>query len=367
MQGVGNYKKKGEEMSWDDGWAALNLEMPARVPHTEYSAEGHWELLQAVTGIAVAVDSPPELKRKARDAFVGPQGWNLDLFWSTLIGGGEFGAWHTSMGHAVYAAGGVDWNTDIHSPFKGPEEVLRFDPEEALGLRDQAELIRRFEEHYRANCQNNPGGVNMTGVYVTCISGFIELFGWDLLLLAAGTDPKGFGELAGRYGRWIQHYFDALGEADIPVVMVHDDNVWTQGPFIHPDWYRAYVFPNYQRHLAPLIASGKKILFTADGTYTEFIDDLVACGVSGFVMEPTTDMEYVARKYGKTHSFIGNADTRILLSGPRPAIRAEVERCMAIGKDCPGFFLAVGNHIPPNTPVEHCLYYDEVYRQLSRR
>lgn len=34
---------------------------------------------------------------------------------------------------------------------------------------------------------------------------------------------------------------------------------------------------------------------------------------------------------------------------------------------CPGYFMAVGNHIPPNTPVENALYYDEMYRKYSRR
>ncbi len=78
-------------------------------------------------------------------------------------------------------------------------------------------------------------------------------------------------------------------------------------------------------------------------------------------------MAYVADKYGRSHVFIGNADTRILLSGAREEIRAEVERCMAIGKGCPGFFMAVGNHIPANTPVENALYYNQVYEELSRR
>ena len=113
--------------------------------------------------------------------------------------------------------------------------------------------------------------------------------------------------------------------------------------------------------------SGKKILFTSDGNFTEFIDDVVATGVHGLVMEPTTDMAYVAQRYGKTHAFIGNADTRILLRGSRNEIRNEVQRCMAIGKACPGFFLAVGNHIPPNTPVESAIYYNQVYEELSRR
>jgi uroporphyrinogen-III decarboxylase len=176
-----------------------------------------------------------------------------------------------------------------------------------------------------------------------------------------------FGEMTNRYASWIQQYFDALGAADVPVVMVHDDIVWTSGPFIAPDWYRRYVFPNYRRYLAPLVESGKVVLFTSDGDYTVFLDDIVDAGAHGFVMEPMTDMAAFAAKYGRTHAFIGNADTRILLSGTRADIRAEVERCMAIGKDCPGFFLAVGNHIPPNTPVDNAIFYNQVYEELSRR
>ena len=81
-----------------------------------------------------------------------------------------------------------------------------------------------------------------------------------------------------------------------------------------------------------------------------------------------TDMEYIAEKiWGKTHCFIGNADTRILLNGSKDDIFREVKRCVDIGKKCPGFFMAVGNHIPANTPVENALYYNEVFEQLRSR
>ena len=149
--------------------------------------------------------------------------------------------------------------------------------------------------------------------------------------------------------------------------MIHDDMVWTAGAFIHPDWYRTYVFPNFKKYFTPIRESGKKIMFTSDGDYTEFVDDLADAGVTGFVMEPMTDMALIAEKYGKTHSFVGNADTRVLLMGTKADIRAEVERCMAIGKGCPGYFMAVGNHIPPNTPVDSVLHYNEVYEKLSKR
>ena len=352
-------------MSLEDGWAAIHLEMPPRVPRTEYSVHGHWELVRAVTGIEVGVDCPPEVRARAVEAFF--RAWNYDFFWSTLIGGTEFGALKTDMGHAEYAAGGVDRRDTVHCPFATPEDVLRFDPGQAFGRRDHAQLVRRFEDNYRANCEAHPTGVTMTGIYVTCVSGLIDLFGWEMLLLAAGTDPKRFGELTDRYTGWVQQYFDALGDADVPVVMIHDDIAWTSGAFLRPGWYRQYVFPNYRKLFAPLIESGKKIAFTSDGNYSEFIDDIAACGVHGFVIEPVTDMAYVAETYGRTHFFIGNADTRVLLSGAKAQIRAEVARCMAIGKGCPGFFLAVGNHIPHNTPVESALYYNEVYEELARR
>lgn len=352
-------------MSFHDGWAAINLDMPARVPRTEYSADYHWDLVRTVTGIEVYADSSDSLREEAASMF--RKAWNYDMFWSVAISKTEFGEVQTQMGHAVYAAGGIDFNDHLSSPFREPEDVLAFDPWESLGARDRKEIVKLFEDHYRSNCANVPDCVNMTGIYISLISGLIDLFGWDMLLMAAGIDPAGFGEVTNRYASWIKQYFDALSEADMPVVMIHDDIVWTSGPFIHPDWYRKYVFPNYKRLFAPVIESGKKLLFTSDGTYTEFFDDIVDCGAHGFIIEPTNDMEYFAEKYGKTHVFVGNADTRVLLSGTKEQIRAEVERCMAIGKNCPGYFLSVGNHIPANTPVENALYYNEVYEELSRR
>ena len=244
---------------------------------------------------------------------------------------------------------------------------MRFDPWELYGSRKKSDIVKSFDDHYDKNCSYFDDVVNMTGIYVTLMSGLIEIFGWDILLMAAGIDPNGFGDVANRYASWIQQYFDALAESKAPVVMVHDDIVWTSGAFLHPDWYRRYLFPNYKKLLRPLIESGKKILFTSDGNYTEFIDDIADCGVNGFVLEPITDMKYVAEKYGKTHSFIGNADTRVLLSGTKEDIYNEVKRCMDIGKGCPGFFMAVGNHIPANTPIENALYYNEVYEKLSKR
>ena len=60
-------------------------------------------------------------------------------------------------------------------------------------------------------------------------------------------------------------------------------------------------------------------------------------------------------------------DTTVLLTGTKEDIEKEVLRCMDIGKKYPGFIMAVGNHIPPNTPVDNALWYNEFYEKYSRR
>ena len=352
-------------MSYIDGMSAINLEMPDRVPRTEYSADGNWKLINAVTGKNVDENSSREEQANASVEFM--KAWNYDFRWDILIHHQVLEKMRTKMGHAVYASGGVDYNDDITCPFKEPEDVLNFDPVSVYGEIDKKLWTRNFNEHYDSNCNVFGDAVNMTGVYVTCMSGLIEIFGWDMLLCAAGIDPEGFGRVTNLYTEHIKQYFEALANSKAPVVMIHDDIVWTEGAFLHPDWYRKYIFPNYKKLFAPIIESGKKIIYTSDGNYTEFIDDIANCNINGFVMEPMTDMKYIAEKYGKTHSFIGNADTRILLMGTKDDIYNEVKRCMDIGKKYPGFFMAVGNHIPANTPVDNVLYYNEIYEKLSKR
>lgn len=351
-------------MSFSDGWAALHLQMPPRVPRTEYSADQHWPLVQRVTGLPVSHDQP-ELQPRAAAAF--RQAWNYDLVWSVAISREQFGDHYTEMGHAVYADGGHDYVVVGTPLIKDVEQVLEFSPQDVFGAVNERELLQRYNCHYQEKCLSTPNAVNMTGIYITLLSGLIYLFGWDQLLLAAGIDAIRFGRLADRYRLWIQPYFDTLANAEAPVVMVHDDFVWSNGPFLHPDWYRRFLFPNYHKLFDPLRQAGKILLFTSDGDYTLFLDDLVATGVNGLVLEPFTDMALVAHRFGDRLCFIGNADTRILLTGTHDDIRNEVARCLAIGKNCPGYFMAVGNHIPANTPVENALFYNQAYEELSRR
>lgn len=352
-------------MSYKYGMAAINLEMTDKVPRVEYSADMHWELVERVTGISINANSDEITQNKARAAF--QKEWDYGYVWRTGVSAPVLDKCRTKLGHAIYATGGVDFDIEQTCPFKDPEEAFDFQPEEVYGTKSEAELVNYFNDLYKSVCELNNDTVNTVGTYITLVSGLLEIFGWDILLMALGIDANAFGETANRYAKWMQQYYNALAKCDAPVINIHDDIVWTQGAFVHPEWYRKFVFPNYKKYFAPILEAGKKIIFTSDGNYTQFIDDIADCGVNGFVMEPLTDMKYVAEKYGKTHCFMGNADTNILLNGSKEDIYNEVKRCMDIGKNCPGFFMAVGNQIPSNTPVENALWYNECYEKLSKR
>lgn len=351
-------------MSYADGWAALNLEMPPRVPHCELSAEWyHLPLVSRVTGMNVKVGCPRNERIAAASAFV--KAWNFDIMFGSS--GPDLSAKSTAMGHAEYAVDGCDFDDRRSCPFTSVEEVLDFDPFETYGTKDHGELVAMFNAHYASNCRAFPDCVNMTGVYTTLMSGMIEILGWDMLLLAAGTDQARFGELVNRYARWIQQYYNAVADSDTIAVYSHDDLVWTEGPFIHPDWYRTYIFPNLKKLWAPLVEAGKKVIFCCDGNYTQFLPDIAACGNAGFWFEIFTDLGEVVRRYGRSHVIIGNGDCRVLTFGSKADIRAEVKRCMDLGKSCPGYFMCISGHLPPNVPVENALYYYDAYNELGRR
>lgn len=352
-------------MAIEYGLAAMNLEMTNRVPHMETDAESNWLLVKEVTGIEVKPDSPIELRNKAQRAFC--NAWNYDLKLIPLIGKEVLAKKMTNMGHCEYESDSRDYDNEISCPFKTVEDVYNFDPWETYGTIDKQKAIKDFNNHYITSCIENPNMVSTTGVYVTLITGLTYVFGWDMLLMACGLDQERFGEVTNRYASWIQQYYDALAESNVPYVYSHDDIVWTSGAVFHPDWYRKYVLPNLAKLYRPSIEAGKTVIYVGDGDYTQFVDDIAKAGVHGFFFESYLDLKYMTETYGKTHILVGNADTRKLLLGNKEDIDLEIKRCMDLGKNCPGYVMTVSNGIPFNTPIENALYYYESYKKQSRR
>lgn len=343
-------------MSYEIGWQAMNLQMPERVGHTEYCS--HPLLVKVVTGQDPREDAAAWLR------FYDAVGY--DFVW-TCNDGPAWSGRTTSMGHAVFQQDGIDFDPRIRCPFQRPDEVLQFDPVSEYGLPDVSERAEQFERAYRAGQDAHRGQIFPGGYYKTLFSACIHAFGWDMFLTSAATDPDAFDHVLEGFFRISLANYSAWAETSAPVFICHDDIVWSEGAVFHPDWYRRSIFPRYRALWSPLREAGKKVLFCSDGDFTEFVDDIAEAGADGFIFEPMTDLSYVTDRYGTDKVIVGNVDTRILTFGNREDIRREVERCIRLGKSCPGYFMAVGNHIPHNVPIDNALYYFELVDSLGRR
>ena len=345
-------------MSRERGWQAINLRMPDRIPRTEYVS--HDEFIRKVTGLDTTV--PEQAGR------VGPvlaKVLDYDFIWSIdeapLTKGRT-----TNMGHAVWS--NVDrMNTNVACPFTDEEEVLAFDPVEEYGIPDPVETVERFRENLEGGSAAYPGAVFPGGRYHTLFSACIRTFGWDMFLSAAVSDPARFDRVLEGFFRLTMAEVEAWIRAGAKVYLPHDDICWSSGPAFHPDWYRRFIFPRYRKLWAPLREAGIKVIFCSDGTFTSLVTDIADAGADGFIFESTTSLEQIAARYGKTKVIVGNADCRILMSGTKDDIRREVERCVRAGRDCPGYFLAVGNHIPNGIPLANVEAYFEISSELCRR
>ncbi len=337
-------------MSYPRGMAAMRLEMPAEIPHTQYITHPAWL---------------EHLRKKAGKPAAGfEELLDFDFRWSTDGPDITRGRW-TDMGHAVWMPDGSDYRLPTPSPFTDLEQVYALDPFEEYGRIDHKAQVEKCQAWYREARKGT--GVISGGTYRSVVSFAIAAFGWENLLMAAGSDPERFGLMLGRWADYLMQYVRAWAATDIEVYLTHDDMVWTAGSIFRPEFYRTYVFPNYKRYWDCVRDAGKKVLFCSDGNFTAHVDEIATAGAQGFIFEPTTDLRHIVERYGRTHVIMGNADCRVLTFGTPDEVRQEVKRCMDLGRTCPGFFFAVGNHIPPNVPIGNAEACIAAYLDLRRR
>lgn len=341
-------------MSYQIGLDAIHLRPTPRLAHTEYCSNA--ALIRAVTGRS---DETPETLREFMDR------WEYDLIWSTDDGPvpwSERGR-VTDMGHSDFLEGGTDRRNPKPSPFRDIEDVLSFDAVAEYGLPDLDELVRYYTARYCDARERYPEQVWTGGYYKTIVSGAIEAFGWEMLLQAAAYRDR-FAKVLDSFYRLTLHHVRAWAQTPIEAFMCHDDMVWSQGPFMHPGFYRAEIFPRYKALWSVLKQAGKKVIFCSDGQWGMFVDDIVEAGADGLCFEPMVALGPVVARYGQTQCIISSkVDARTLTLGSTAQIRAEIDATLPLAGQCRGFVFAVGNHIPSNVPVENAVFYFEYLRE----
>ncbi len=338
-------------MSYAVGEDILNLRPATRPGHVVYCThEALRNRVREMTGLSL------------EDA------WDCDLIWNTDDGPVPWSALGrvTDMGHAEFMAGGTDRRDPGACPFRNLEEACAFDAMAEYGLPDTKELTAHYEAVYRNGQRSFPNQVFTGGYYKTLLSGALEVFGWDMLLQLA-ADRTAFEAALESIFQVSLHHCQCWARTGVKAFILHDDMVWSGGPFLDPDFYRGAIFPRYKALVRLLHAAGKKVLFASDGNWAPFMEDVAATGADGFIFESAVPLETMAERFGNTHVLIGSTiDCRTLTFDTRDEIRAEIDLTLKSARKCTGLFIAVGNHIPANVPLENALFYADYLRQHWR-
>ena len=360
-------------MSYQIGLDVLNLRPTPRYGHAAFCSNN---ALKRHLGVRDTVFGPAEQQFATGGLSTDPTAptfedlWECDFLWNTHdgpVGWAERGR-TTDMGHADFLEGGVDRREPKPSPFHNPADVWAFDAVQEYGLPDFAGLVKFYEQQYQHAQAANPNQVVTGGYYKTLVSGAIEAFGWDALLEAA-ADQDQFEKVLDSFFRLTLHHARAWAQTSAPVYINHDDMVWTEGAFLHPEFYRRVIFPRYQALWKVLHAAGKKVIFCSDGNFAEFVAYVADAGADGFICEPMLPLEAVVACCGQTHVIISSKlDARTLTFGTLTQIQAEIDATLRLAEQCRGFMFAVGNHIPSNVPVENALFYfDYLHTHWNRQ
>lgn len=336
------------------------LRPTSRWGHTEYSFEYHKEYLARHTGLS---DDTPDRLRQGMDRFT------FDFIWHThdgLIDWAKAGR-TTDMGHASYAIDASDLRRPKQCPFTTEEEVWAFDAVAEYGLPDFDAQVRAYESILQAARATFPHQLTTGGYYKTIVSGAIDAFGWDMLLLAA-SDSARMETVFDSFFRRTLFHMQAWAQTSAEVVIQHDDFVWTRGPFMRPDIYREVIIPRYAELWKPIHAAGKKVLFCSDGNFMQFAADIVAAGADGLIFEPCNDFGFMVENFGQTTCLVGSfVDCRDLAAERWEKVQADIDKTLAELERCKGALVAVGNHMPPDIPgpmVDR--YFDYLLPRLQR-
>jgi len=278
------------------------------------------------------------------------------------------------------------WHTD--NPFSGPEDMWNFDPDPNGKDADKALepqfAIKSFKWCFEPDSWNErrqtenanwakleavfPGKfTDARSFYCTCFMWGICLFGWDIFLLALGMDPDKTGQALERISEVtvkMYEYFATCENAEF--ICPHDDVCISSGPVVSPDWYRQYIWPQYEKIFAPVKQAGKPVIITADGDLSKLAPDMAKV-VDGFIFESSTPADFMFDNFGENKCLIGGIDVRVLTFGTADEVEKHVKDIIAKGRNCPGYVIACADTIPSNVPIKNVYTYFKTVEKERKR
>ena len=202
-----------------------------------------------------------------------------------------------------------------------------------------------------------PDGMKISVIIGKVFTGVWFMMGLETFMLACIDDPE-FVEMM--YDKIVPLQLRAMEAAMAhPAVGMSfhaDDLSGKNGPLVHPDHYRQYVFPCYKKMADMAKAVDKPMVYHTDGKIDMVIEDLLATGIDGWhpVEKQAHDINEIKAQYGDRIALLGNIDLQYTLTKGTPEeVDEEVRtRIRDLGSGG-GYCVSSGNSIPEYVPIDN--------------
>lgn len=155
----------------------------------------------------------------------------------------------------------------------------------------------------------------------------------------------------------------------VPLIHIGTDICGKNGPVVSPEFLRIHYFPHVKKSIAPLVEAGFRTVWHSDGIIMPIVDDLLACGLSGFQgfqWEYGVKLDDLLKKRTVTGDkltiFAGPSTSATLPFGSLQDVRAEIEQIVDVARDQCALFMLPANDVLPDTPTETLL---DAYRYAA--
>jgi len=270
--------------------------------------------------------------------------------------------------------------------YRSPEDVLAHaeslpEPEEAARSFDADGWAREFEREVatmRAKIGDMVWLPALWDIIHPTFEWFRE-FGYENYLMFMQLYPEAadrfFAVHAATARRRSERAAELYKKLDmVPLTLVGTDTCGSGGPMISVEFLRHHYFPHVSHCLEPVHDAGIRTVWHSDGDIRPVIEDVLACGVSGFQgfqEEYGVDIADIANRRTRTGEpltiFAGPSVTRTLPFGTVEDVREEMERIIDTFSERCALFISPTSNVLPDCPLDNVIEAHRHAIAYSRR
>ncbi|MDP6110574.1 MAG: uroporphyrinogen decarboxylase family protein [Planctomycetota bacterium] len=257
--------------------------------------------------------------------------------------------------HKAIEEGKVCWQALEHLELLG---------EHCQTFEEVKELFLRIANKLDGTCMVAPE--SLPGMYTA-----LNRYGFEMTIYAYYDYPDDFFAMYHALCDYEVAKIHALGDLVevAPVALLSEAVAYNTGLMFSPEFIREVQYPNIKRIIDALKSHGYKVIFHADGTKWEILDDIVSFGAD--IIDPCETMANMdIRKFRELYpdtTIASPVDCQELLAlGPKERI---ADACWKVLDDCGGKRVLTGStsEIHPGISVENAMTMYDIFRNQAVR